>query len=73
METRYRGQVLSLAMLNTGVTFETKNKYWQWFETVLLRPIQEEQRELYSEIVTQVQSTIFDTVAKRGGHATDGS
>jgi hypothetical protein len=57
---RYRGQVLSLAMLNTGVSFEIKQKYWQWFEETILERIREEQQDLYNDIIKQVRSTISE-------------
>jgi hypothetical protein len=73
MDTRYRGQVLSLAMLNTGVKIETKQKYWRWFESALLERIREEQRELYADIIVQVRSVIFDAATKGGIETADDS
>jgi len=57
---RYRGQVLSLAMLNTGVSLEIKQKYWQWFEETVLERIREEQQDLYNDIIKQVRSIISE-------------
>jgi hypothetical protein len=73
MDTRYRGQVLSLAMLNTGVKIETKQRYWRWFESALLKRIREEQRELYADIIAQVRSAIFEAATKGSGEAADDS
>jgi hypothetical protein len=64
-EIRFRGQILSLALLNTPVPRAVKARYWQWFDDALLKRIQEEQRELYDALVQQVRATIIDA-SERG-------
>jgi hypothetical protein len=56
----FRGQILSLALLNTPVPRVVKVKYWQWFDDALLKRVQEEQRELYDALVQQVRATIIE-------------
>jgi hypothetical protein len=69
---RYRGQLLSLALLNTPVPRPIKQKYWEWLDNALLKDIQEEQRELYVEIIQQVRGLIVDAAQRGLGGASDG-
>ncbi|MHC2282897.1 pimeloyl-ACP methyl ester carboxylesterase [Bradyrhizobium diazoefficiens] len=71
MSTRYRDQLLSLGMLNTGVKFETKQKYWRWYESALLEKVHQEEREFYAEIIDQVRSLILDAATKEPKEAAD--
>ena len=64
-EIRFRGQILSLALLNTPTPRAVKVRYWQWFDDALLKRVQEEQRELYDALVQQVRATIIDA-SERG-------
>lgn len=71
MNARYRVQILSLGMLNTGVKFETKKKYWRWYESALLEQVRQEERELYADIIEQVRSLILDAATKDPKEAAD--
>lgn len=64
MNHRYRGQILSLGMLNTGVKFETRQMYWRWYESAVLEKVRQEERELYADIIDQVRSLILDAATK---------
>ena len=57
---RYRGQVLSLAVLNTNVAPQTRQKYWRWFEDTILDPIRDEHRDLFTAIVQRVRTIISE-------------
>jgi hypothetical protein len=57
-ENRYRGQILSLAMLSTSVPLGVKAMYWRWLDDAVLKRVHDEQRELYDAIVQQVSAMI---------------
>jgi hypothetical protein len=57
---RFRGLVLSVAVLNTRVQLKTKQRYWDWHAKTILEPLQEQQPTLYAELVEQVRSVIID-------------
>ena len=59
-DIRYRGQILSLAMMNTVVPRGVKVRYWQWLDDALLNRVRDEHRELYDEVVQQVRAMIDD-------------
>ncbi len=60
-EIFYRNQVASLTMLDFSVPMEVKVKYWQWLDDILLKGIQNQERELYRSIVQRVQELIYST------------
>jgi hypothetical protein len=68
---RYRNQILSLALMNTEVTTETKGKYWKWFETSLLNDIRRDQPQLYAELIDQVRSIIIKATTEQSAPGTD--
>jgi hypothetical protein len=39
-------------------------RYWKWVDDALLKLVQEEQRQLYDEIIRQVRTIIDEGVAK---------
>jgi hypothetical protein len=71
-EERYRGQVLALSMLDTGVTKATKAKYWNWFDEALLEPIKASQPDAYRDIVEQVQALITEAAERDSDGGPDG-
>jgi hypothetical protein len=71
-EERYRGQVLALSMLDTGVTKATKEKYWNWFDEALLEPIKASQPDAYRDIVEQVQALITEAAERDSDGGPDG-
>jgi hypothetical protein len=60
VNARYRGLVLSLAMLNTGVQLKTKQRYWKWHAKAVLEPLRELQPRIYEELIEQVRSMVVD-------------
>ena len=70
-EIRYRGQLLSLSLLNSPVARPIKQKYWNWLDEALLKEIQEEQRELYVAIIQHVRGLIVDATQRGSGGASD--
>ena len=70
-EIRYRGQLLSLSLLNSPVARPIKQKYWNWLDEALLKEIQEEQRELYVAIIQHVRGLIVGATQRGSGGASD--
>ena len=63
-EIRYRGQILSLAMLLYGAPLSVKEKYWAWLEDALLKRIQGEDKELYTALLEQIRSVLAEAVGR---------
>jgi hypothetical protein len=55
---RYRGQILSLAMLNTSASERAKLRYWTWLEETVLKRIEEEQPDFYRAAIEQIRASI---------------
>jgi hypothetical protein len=71
IEIRYRGQLLSLALLNTPVPRAIKQKYWNWFDEALFKEVQEEQREIYVAVIQHVRGLIAETAERGLGEGSD--
>ncbi|QWG13106.1 hypothetical protein KMZ29_26125 [Bradyrhizobium sediminis] len=67
MKTRYRNQVLSLAMQTSKVSYDTKQKYWRWYEEAVLEPLRLADPELYTELSEDVKSIVEDGLRRVEG------
>lgn len=55
---RYRAQILSLAMVTSQVSPDTKEKYWGWLEDRLLNELKENNPSEYVGIAEQIRTII---------------
>lgn len=67
MKMRYRNQVLSLAMRTSKESYDTKQKYWKWFEDAVLEPLPLADPELSAELCEDVRSNIEDALRRVEG------
>jgi hypothetical protein len=58
----YGAQIMSLLMVSEKIHAELKDKYWSLVEEYLLGNIRDEEPELYSWIIDNVQELIFRTI-----------
>ena len=58
VEERHLSQILALAMLNTEVSLVTREKYWRWFDEVILQPVRERRQDLHEKIIARVRALI---------------
>ena len=58
----YGAQIMSLLMVSEKIHAELKDKYWSLVEEYLLDNIRDEEPELYSWIIDNVQKLIFRTI-----------
>ena len=72
MTNRYKGFVLLLATLNTGVGLEVKSLYWEWYNTAILKPLKEDDLTTYEMIVQQVRSVVDSAADLWASEAADG-
>lgn len=70
LRIRYRAQILSLAMLNTEVGTSTRQRYWAWFEEVVLKPIRKTDRKLFEQLIEQAEQLITGAI-EHGPEGTD--
>ncbi|UPK18888.1 hypothetical protein [Bradyrhizobium sp. 131] len=59
-QARYRAQIISLALLHEPVPTAVKQKYWAWLEDKVLTPIQNEERDLFADILSQLRSLVLE-------------
>ncbi len=58
IENVYVAQIMSLMMPPMKISAETKEKYWEWIEELLLSDLKTENPEIYSLIIRRVQELI---------------